>query len=418
LKIAIVGSGISGLTAAYLLSKKHDVTVFESADRIGGHTATIDVEWKGEQHCIDTGFIVFNDRTYPNFIRLLDQLGVASQESSMGFSVSDKTTGIEYAGNNLNTVFAQRKNIFSPSYLKMLKDILRFNAEAKNDLEQNRIDNDMTLGDYLTEKRYSSRFRDLYLIPMGAAIWSASCAQMLRFPLRFFLAFFSNHGLLTVKDKPQWRVIKGGSKAYLPSLTQPFSDQIRTATKIKNISREQDCVNIDFDLGERACFDHVVLACHSDQALSLLGDAGAAEKSILGDIHYQDNSVILHTDVRMLPKNRLTWSSWNYLIDQDKSALPKLTYNMNILQGLTSAYTFCVTLNADEDIDPESIIGRFSYAHPQFSVAAWHAQQKKADICGVNRTSFCGAYWANGFHEDGVVSAIDAVSRIDAQVAL
>lgn len=413
MKIAVVGSGISGLTAAYYLSKTHQVTVIESANRLGGHTATIDVEWKGEEHKIDTGFIVFNDRTYPNFIRLLDRIGVHSQESSMSFSVSDKHSGIEYAGNNLDTLFAQRKNVLSPSFLRMIKDILRFNREAQRLLKEGLIDNAMTLGEYLEKNRYSQRFRDLYLIPMGAAIWSASCAQMMNFPLQFFLQFFSNHGLLTVHDKPQWRVIKGGSKSYIPGLTQSFSENIRMGIKISKVRRKQTSVEIECESGETESFDHIVMACHSDQALSLLDDASNNEKAILGAIKYQDNSVVLHTDTNMLPKNNKTWSSWNYLIDQDKSALPKLTYNMNILQSLHSKYTYCVTLNADEDIDPDLIVGHYTYAHPQFSIPAWRAQQRKAEICGINRTSFCGAYWANGFHEDGVVSAMDAVSRID-----
>lgn len=415
MKIAVIGSGISGLTAAYLLSEQHDVYVIEKDSRIGGHTATIDVDYKGEKHAIDTGFIVFNERTYPNFIALMDRLGVKSKVSSMGFSVTDSASDFEYAGNNLSTIFAQKKNIFSISFWAMLRDIVRFNRRAENDLAEGRVDDDTSLGQYLERNRYSQAFKNYYLIPMGAAIWSASCEQMLRFPLKFFVRFFSNHGLLSIFNKPKWFVIEGGSRSYIPALTAPFSENIRTGLRIKSVTRNEASARIEYETGDIEEYDHVVFACHSDQALALLDDPSDAEADVLGSIRYQENSVVLHNDTSLLPKRSEVWSSWNYRLEPDKTKLPCLTYDMNILQGLKSDHTFCVTLNADELIDEEKIIGRFSYAHPQFDLPAAAAQQKRALVCGVNRTSYCGAYWANGFHEDGVVSAIDAVKRIKAR---
>lgn len=415
MKIAVIGSGISGLTVAHLLSEKnHDVHVIEKEKRIGGHTATIDVSYKGEQHAIDTGFIVFNERTYPHFIALMDRLGVESQKSSMGFSVSDPGVDFEYAGNSLATVFAKKRHLFSLSFWAMLKDIVRFNRNAQRDLELGRVDDTTTLSQYLNKNGYSEAFRDRYLIPMGAAIWSASCEQMMRFPLHFFVRFFKNHGLLSVFDKPTWRVLKGGSKSYIPSLTRLYANNIRTDMHIQSVVRLSDSVELKFFDGSHEYYDHVVFACHSDQALDLLGDPSDAEKDVLGSIRYQANSVVLHTDKRLLPKREKVWSSWNYRLSDDKGSLPCLTYNMNILQGLKSEHTFCVSLNADELIDDNLVIGRFNYSHPQFDLAAAAAQRKRRLICGINRTSYCGAYWANGFHEDGVVSAMEVLEVTEA----
>ncbi|MDQ2076800.1 NAD(P)/FAD-dependent oxidoreductase [Marinimicrobium sp. ABcell2] len=413
MKIAIIGSGISGLTAAYQLNRRHAVTVFESAERIGGHTATIDFELDGRQYAVDTGFIVYNEWTYPNFIQLLEELNVATQPTHMGFSVSCETSGVEYAGDNLNTLFAQRGNIFSTSHWRMLRDIMRFNKKAQEDLEHNRIPEHMTLGDYLARENYSQAFCQRYLIPMGAAIWSTSCAQMEQFPLQFFVRFFSNHGLLNVVNRPTWRVISGGSANYLKPLAASFKDRIRLNTTIVSINRGANCVRLLMQDGTTETYDGVLLATHSDQALALLNDPSPEECAVLGAIQYQDNSVVLHWDESLLPKNRRTWSSWNYRLGKDAQALPTLTYNMNILQGIESDKTFCVTLNDDSRIDPAKIIGRYTYAHPQFSLEAEAAKQRWADINGVNNTWYCGAYWANGFHEDGVTSAQRAAEMID-----
>jgi predicted NAD/FAD-binding protein len=409
MKIAIIGTGISGLTAAHLLSQKHEVVVYEAADRIGGHTATKTIEYAGETYTIDTGFIVFNDWTYPNFEKLLEQLGVDSQTTDMGFSVSCANSGVEYSGDSLNTLFAQRRNLLSRQHWKMIKDILRFNKEAPRDLENGTARDDITLGEYLKERHYSAVFIERYLIPMGAAIWSASTSVIQQFPLRFFIAFFKNHGLLSVNNRPQWRVIKGGSSAYLPPLIQSFNDNIRLNSPVVSVQRTRnDNVVVTTQAGNVEEYDQVVIACHSDQALAMLQDVDHNEQAILGAIAYKDNEVVLHTDDTLLPKNKKTWSSWNYKITDAliNDEPPVLTYNMNILQGLDAPCTFCVTLNKTEEIDPKKILGVYHYSHPVFSVEVVAAQQRWQEINGQKNTWFCGAYWANGFHEDGVKSAV------------
>ena len=405
MRIAIVGAGISGLVCARLLSRQHDVTVFEAADWIGGHTHTVDVEVEGRIHAVDTGFIVFNDWTYPNFIRLLAQLGVASKETEMSFSVNQPSSGLEYNGHSINSLFAQRRNLVSPGFIGMVRDILRFNREALQDLESGRIDADMTLGAYLAQRGYGQRFTDHYIVPMGAAIWSMSLEDMLAFPLAFFVRFFKNHGLLSVNDRPQWRVITGGSSAYIEPLIAPFKHAIRLTCPVQQIRRDAQGVTVISAQGEER-FDKVILACHSDQALRLLAEPSAAEQSILGAIGYAENDVVLHTDTRLLPRRKLAWASWNYRLDGTSGRPAAVTYNMNILQGINSATTFCVSLNQTEAIDPKQILARFNYAHPQFSLAAAQAQARWQELLGAQHTYFCGAYWANGFHEDGVVSAL------------
>ncbi|KUJ84578.1 FAD-dependent oxidoreductase [Microbulbifer flavimaris] len=406
MRIAIVGSGIAGLTSAYLLNKKYDITLFESAERLGGHTATIDVQEGGRELAIDTGFIVYNDWTYPNFIKLMDQLGVESQPTDMGFSVCSDRESFEYAGNNLNSLFGQRSNLLSPGHWRMLRDILRFNREAVRDWQEVRLAEGMTLGQYLEQNSYSAEFCDRYLVPMGSAIWSASLSQMRDFSVDFFVRFFFNHGLLNIFNRPQWRVIKGGSREYIQPMVAGFEDRVRLSTPVKSVIRTAEGVELHTDSGERLQFDAVVFACHSDQALACLSDASEQERSILGAIPYAGNSVVLHTDTRLLPSRQRCWASWNYRLQESGDQLPVLTYNMNILQRLESEKTYCVTLNADDAIDPEKVIGRYEYAHPQFSVPGMRAQQEWEKVNGVNNTWYCGAYWANGFHEDGVKSAL------------
>ncbi|WP_426416228.1 NAD(P)/FAD-dependent oxidoreductase [Aestuariirhabdus sp. LZHN29] len=407
MRIAIIGTGISGLTAAYLLNQRHDITLYESSDRIGGHTATVNVPLNEQQYAIDTGFIVFNDWTYPNFIRLLEQLGVSSKATEMGFSVSCEDTGLEYSGNSLDSLFAQRRNLLKLDHWRMLRDIMRFNREAKVDLQGGKIPPQLSLGDYLQSHGYSHAFRDFYLIPMGAAIWSSGRQAMLDFPAQFFLRFFNNHGLLNINERPQWRVIEGGSRSYLTPLIAGFRDRIHLSCPVQSIQRTQDGVVLQHSEGKQT-FDQVVIASHSDQALSMLADPSALEKQILGAIPYQDNEVILHTDESLLPRHQKTWSSWNYRLKKGTnrtSSLPVLTYNMNILQGIDSETVFCVTLNDSSSIDPTKVLGRYTYAHPQFSIEGTAAQQWRA-INGVKSTWFCGAYWGNGFHEDGVNSGL------------
>ena len=414
MKIAIIGSAISGLTCAHLLHRQHQVTVFEASAWVGGHTHTVDVEVGGQQHAIDTGFIVFNDWTYPNFIQLLDRLGVASQPTEMSFSVHDPVSGIEYNGNNLNSLFAQRGNLISPAFWRMLGDILRFNRQALADLEHKRIAADTTLGSYLKANHYSRRFVEHYIVPMGSAIWSMSLADMLDFPLQFFVRFCKNHGLLSVNNRPQWRVIKGGSRSYIAPLTAGFAEQIRTRCPVVRVERDLSGVTVHSTAGSER-YDRVVFACHSDQALALLAVPSPAEQAVLGALRYADNDVVLHTDTRLLPDRPLAWASWNYRLGGSSRQPAAVTYNMNILQGIHSPTTFCVSLNQTEAINPESILGRFSYAHPQYSLAGLAAQSRWQELNGEQHTFYCGAYWGNGFHEDGVVSAMRVARALGQQ---
>ena len=406
MKIAIVGSGIAGNVVARRLHAAHEVTLYEADDRVGGHSHTHDVEFGGERHAIDTGFIVFNDWTYPNFIALLDEIGAPSQPSAMSFSVRNEVSGLEYNGTTLNTLFAQRTNLFRPSFHRMIRDILRFNREAPRLLE---TDDECTLGDYLAAQRYSREFTDDYLIPMGAAIWSTEAARMLEFPARYFVRFFHNHGMLSVDKRPQWRTIRGGSAAYVEKLVAPLRDRIRLNTPVEQIRRATDGVTVTARGCGPARYDHVFLACHSDQALRLLADASPLEREILGAIPYQENEAVLHTDTSLLPRARRAWAAWNYHVLRGTSGRVALTYNMNILQSLRSRHTFCVTLNRTQSIDPARIIKRVVYHHPLYTPAGVAAQRRQHEVNGVNRTYFCGAYWRYGFHEDGVVSALEAL---------
>ncbi len=411
MKIAIVGAGISGLVAAYRLHPQHEITVFEAGPKPGGHTNTVRVELDGESLAIDTGFIVFNEWTYPKFIELLNELGVSSQPTEMGFSVRDDRTGLEYAGQNLNTLFAQRRNVLSPRFLRMVSDILRFNRYGFQQAEL--LPLTATVGDFLRAGAYSPGFAQQHLLPMGAAIWSCPIGTFEQFPIRFILEFYRNHGLLNVVNRPTWRVISGGSQTYVNALTAPFSNRIRLSTPVESVRRLADRVEVT-SLGHRTeQFDHVIFACHSDQALRILGtDVAPLERDVLGKFPYGRNVAVLHTDHTVLPKSRRAWASWNYRLTGDKNAPAIVTYNMNILQSLRSRNTFCVTLNDESRIDPARILGRFEYHHPIFTTERNAAQARHPDLLASNRTSFCGAYWRNGFHEDGVVSALRVVNAI------
>lgn len=412
--IAIIGSGISGLTSAYLLSKKHNVTVFEKNDYIGGHTATVDIEKDGIPYAIDTGFIVFNDKTYPNYLALLDEIGIGEKATEMSFSVHNCHTGLEYNGHNLNTLFAQRRNLLNPKFWLLVKEILRFNKLCKGIFEADVYLPGLTLGEFLTEHKFSDFFAEHYILPMGAAIWSSSLEQMEEFEFRFFVQFFHHHGLLNIADRPQWYVIPNGSRSYLAPLCEPFKNNIHLNANILGITRNDNKVQIHFDNpDDKQTFDEVVIACHSDQALSLLSDATEDEAALLSDMPYSENSVILHTDVSLLPDRETAWASWNYQLSQDRSKPASVTYNMNILQGFYSDHTFCVTLNQKQDIDPDKILKEYNYHHPIFSSASIRAQQQRDLICGKQHTHFAGAYWHSGFHEDGVRSAVEVAQRFD-----
>ena len=405
MKIAIIGSGISGLTCGYLLHKQHDISVFEASDWVGGHTHTVNVNVNGKPYAVDTGFIVFNDWTYPNFMTLMDQLGVRSKVTEMSFSVRDSRTDLEYNGNTLNSLFAQRSNLLSPAFWGMLRDILRFNRQAIRDLEEQRIAPDTRLGDYLQQRGYGTRFIDHYIVPMGAAIWSMSLADMLGFPLQFFVRFFKNHGLLSVSNRPQWRVIEGGSSAYIAPLSAGFADNIHLNCPVISVTRDGLGVLLHSAAGVER-FDKVIFACHSDQALKLLSQPSEAEQQILGAMPYADNDVVLHTDTRLLPDRKLAWASWNYRLGSAGQNCAAVTYDMNILQGIQSETTFCVSLNQTAAIDPLKVLARYTYAHPQYSLQAVAAQARWQELMGDQHSYYCGAYWANGFHEDGVVSAL------------
>ena len=407
MKIAIIGTGIAGNVAAWQLCREHDITVFEAGDHVGGHTHTHDIDMGGERFAIDTGFIVFNDWTYPNFIALLDELGVASQPTGMSFSSSCDVTGIEYNGSSLNGLFSQRRNLVSPRFHGMLQDILRFNREARELL--NSSDDSLTLEAYLRDNHYGGLFVDNYIIPMGAAIWSTDPQQMLDFPACYFIRFFVNHGLLNIKERPQWRVIRGGSREYVRALSMPYKDSIRLNEGVVSVRRFPDYVQLHTSAGNTARFDHVFIASHSDQALRMLSDPDRVEREVLAAIPYQKNEAVLHTDISLLPRQRRTWAAWNYRRRHDVNRRVSVTYNMNILQRLEAKETFCVTLNDTDHIDAGRIIRRMEYEHPVFTPAGVAAQQRHSELNGRHRTWYCGAYWRYGFHEDGVISANNAI---------
>ena len=408
MRVAIVGAGISGLTAAWLLSRKHDVTVFEANEYLGGHTNTVEVETSTGMTAVDTGFIVFNDWTYPCFIKLLSEWGVASQPSNMSFSVQDERSGLEYNGTSLNTLFAQRVNLFKPSFYRLIRAILRFNKEAPKVLDTD--DHSLTLGDYLRNNNYPGNFIEQYIVPMGAAIWSAVPETMLSFPVRYFVQFFKNHGMLSVDERPQWRVVRGGSWQYVQAWSRQFTGTVHTNTPVQKIVRRDRGVGVVHG-GAEEPFDAVVVAAHSDQALKILSDPSIEEQDILGAIPYQRNVATLHTDVRVLPRRRLAWASWNYHLRNDTSRPVAVTYNMNMLQSLKGPSTFCVTLNYEEAIEPGRVLRTITYDHPVYTAAGVTAQKRKHQISGVRNTYYCGAYWGYGFHEDGVRSALDVAAQ-------
>jgi predicted NAD/FAD-binding protein len=412
-KVAIVGTGISGLVAARLLHERHEVTVFEAEGRIGGHSHTVDVELEGERHAVDTGFIVYNERTYPHFTRLLDRLGVETQPTDMSFGVSCERTGLEWASRGLGSVFAQRGNLLRPSFHRMLRDVLRFNRESRRLLDQG--DEKVALGDYLCGAGYSAEFVDHYVVPMGAAVWSSSPNDFLRFPAATFVRFFANHGLLDTHPSLPWRVIRGGSSHYVEKLAAPFRHRIRLVCGVRAVRRQRRFVELATAEGVER-YDRVILAVHSDQALRILVDPSGLERAVLRSIRYQANDVVLHTDASLLPRRRRAWASWNYRLPREAADRVLVTYHMNRLQRLRSRHELLVTLNGGDRIDPARVLGRYVYAHPVFDADAIAAQKRHAQIDGVRRTHFCGAWWGHGFHEDGVRSALAVCRRLGAEL--
>lgn len=421
MKIAIIGSGIAGLSCAWKLAERADVQLFEAAATPGGHTATVDIALGGNHWAIDTGFIVFNDRTYPHFLSLLAELGIESQKTEMSFSVHNHRSGLEYNGHSLSSLFAQRSNLFRPQFLRFIAEILRFNKRGKQWLQQQ--NSDETLNDFLISQGFSQFFAQHYILPMGAAIWSTSLAEMRNMPLSLFLHFFNHHGLLDVVNRPQWYVIPGGSREYVRRLLNLIGDklQLHLNSPVVSAARDEQGVTLQTAAGSQR-FDQVIFACHCDQTLQMLQDASAEERAMLSGVPYSANEVVLHTDTQLLPHNRRAWASWNYHLDDgadgDERAGASVTYNMNMLQGITAPHTFCVTLNPTRPIDSSKVLARYNYYHPQFGAQSLAAQQQRLLLNGQRRSWFCGAWSYNGFHEDGIRSALDVVAAMETAALL
>jgi uncharacterized protein len=409
MRIAVVGSGIAGLAAAWLLSRKHEVTLFEANDYLGGHTHTHAVEQAGSRYRIDSGFIVHNPAHYPLLTQMLAQLGVASQPTTMSFSVHSEASGLEYNAATLDTLFCQRRNLLSPRFLGMVRDLARFYREAPALLAQH--DDTSTLGEYLERHRYGDAFRDEHLIPMASALWSSPAARILDFPARYLVQFMANHQMLQIGDRPQWRVVRGGSSSYVAALRAHWPVQERLNCPVFSVRRHADAVEVDSAAGTER-FEQVVLACHSDQSLALLADPNEREQSILGAMAYQANDTVLHTDASVLPRRRKAWAAWNAWLPRDPDAPCTVSYCMNLLQGFESPEPFVVTLNRSEAIDPRKVLARMRYHHPVYTRASVQAQARKAEIQGWRRTWFAGAYWGWGFHEDGMRSAVEVAAAL------
>lgn len=418
MKIAVIGSGISGLSAAWQLSRDgHEVSLFEAGRHFGGHTNTVDVTLDGITHGVDTGFLVFNHRTYPNLVRLFDTLGVPTSASDMSFAVKlplPNGRWLEWAGSNLDTVFAQRRNLLSPRFLRMIRDILRFNQQTTSMAQSEGALESVSLGDFLVAHGYSAEFRDWYLLPMAGCIWSCPTEQMLAFPLSTFVRFCHNHGLIQVSNRPQWHTVTGGARHYvnkmLPSIAHKFLN-----TPVRSVMRTESegKVHITTDSGEQG-FDHVVLACHSDQSLDILKDASPGERHLLSAVRYQPNHAVLHTDERCLPALKKAWSAWNYETAGTDETMVCVHYLINRLQPLPFKQQVIVTLNPVSDIDPSKVIAEFDYAHPVFDAAAIAAQQALPSIQGIRNTWFAGAWTGYGFHEDGLKSGLGVAEGIAA----
>jgi predicted NAD/FAD-binding protein len=414
MRIAVIGSGISGLASAWLLSQDHEVTLYEASDRVGGHTDTHDVHQDGIHYAIDTGFIVFNGEHYPLLSAMFAQLGVASQPTTMSFAVQNAATGLEYNATSLDGLFCQRRNLVSPRFLGMVRDLLRFYREAPALLGQPH--DTQSLGDYLAQHGYGAAFRDDHLVPMASALWSSPARQILNFPVRYLVQFMDNHQMLRAGARPQWRVVSGGSQTYVRALRSNWNVTERVGCGVIAVRRHPHAVEVRHRFGIES-FDQVVLACHSDEALALLDDASASERAVLGAISYQDNEVVLHTDARVLPRSRKAWAAWNAYIPTAQEDACTVSYCMNLLQGIESREPFIVTLNRSAAIDPAKVLRRLQYRHPEYSVASVAAQRRKSEIQGARRTWFAGAYWGWGFHEDGMRSAVDVAAGLGSNAA-
>lgn len=434
MRIAVIGSGIAGLASAWLLSRwhasrphgseqhgseqhaseqhgseQHEVVLFEANDYLGGHTHTHDIELHGRHYTVDTGFIVHNPEHYPLLTALFEELGVATRPTTMSFSVRDEASGLEYNATDLDSLFCQRRNLVSPRFWGMLRDIFRFYREAPALLDL--AGEGPTLGDYLQQHRYGAMFRDQHLVPMASALWSSPSAQILAFPAKYLVQFMANHQMLQASNRPAWRVVSGGSHAYVHAMRAQWRVQERPSTPVRMLLRNSDAVTVFTDDGAER-FDQIVLACHSDQALRLLSDADERERSILGAMPYQTNDTVLHTDASLLPHRRKAWAAWNATIPRDADDVCTVSYCMNLLQGIDAPEPFVVTLNRTDAIDPAKILRKIRYHHPVYSHASVAAQARKAEIQGKRRTWFAGAYWGWGFHEDGMRSAVEVAKAM------
>lgn len=411
-RIAIVGAGVAGLTAARHLRRKFDIRVFEANDDAGGHSHTVEAEVEGRRFQVDTGFIVCNDRNYPSFLAMMKELRVGLVPTEMSFSVSNPALGLEYNGHNLNTLFAQRSNLWRGSFHRMLLDILRFNRAARRHAGCGNA-RDTTVGEFVRRQRFGRLFADNYLLPMVAAIWSCEPGQVKAFPMTMLARFFANHGLLNLFNRPRWFTIAGGSRSYVQALTADFADRIHLSTPVRGVSRGPAGVRLRFDEGGED-FDQVVLACHSDQALALLESPTRAETEILGAIPYRPNSVLLHHDASLMPRQRRAWANWNFRAgDAAGGQPPVVTYCMNNLQKLQSPRPLLVSLNAENVVDPDTVLAEFSYSHPQYTGQSLRAQARLGEICGIGGIHYCGAWRHDGFHEDAVRSALDVCRRLE-----
>ena len=410
MRIAVIGSGIAGLASAWLLSRRHEVILFEANDYLGGHTHTHGIELDGRRYAVDTGFIVHNPVHYPLLTRLFDELGVASQPTTMSFAVHSEASGLEYNATSLNALFCQRRNLLSPRFIGMVRDLFRFYREAPALLDGPR--RGPSLGEWLMERRYGAAFRDEHLVPMASALWSSPPEQILAFPARYLVQFMANHQMLQVAGRPEWRVVRGGSASYVRAMRSHWKVRERPGNPVRTVRRGMMGVDVATDAGSER-FDQVVLACHSDQALALLADASDRERAILGAIPYQANDVVLHTDATLLPRRRKAWAAWNAFIPREPGAPCTVSYCMNLLQSLDAPQPFVVTLNRSEAIDPAKVLRRMRYHHPVYTHVSVAAQRRKAEIQGINRTWFAGAYWGWGFHEDGMRSAVEVASAFD-----
>ena len=405
MRIAVIGTGIAGMTSAYLLSEDHEIVVFEANNYVGGHTNTQEVSFNGHQYAVDTGFIVFNEKTYPNFVKLMKRLGVEWQNSLMSFSVQCEKSGLEFSPSSLNSLFIQRRNLLRPSFYRMLRDVMRFKKDSEALLQSD--DYELTLFDFLTEKSYSQSFIEHFIIPMGEAVWSADPVKFNEFPAHYFAQFFKNHGFLNIKDQPQWLTVKGRSRQYIKPITRAYADQIRVSCPVETIRRNPDGVEVTPQNQATEKFDQVVIATHSDQALAMLADPTDSEQNILGAIPYQPNHAVLHSDESLLPSKKAAWASWNYHIPKEDIGRVAVTYDMNILQSIGAPEELCVSLNLSRAINPDKTHSEMNYHHPVYDPDSLAARKSHSEINGINRTYFAGAYWGYGFHEDGVNSALE-----------